>query len=136
MCTVFFIFKACLNSIMQWKRDKLKRYGGLYCSRKRMLHTVQPWLQCANPGDDLQAGSMHPKWNFGAENDQVEIIFPFSVNRTEILAIREIATTYAVHFWKHSIKLLSKLRLMKKWMFLPFKKPLSSLGVQMLVLWE
>lgn len=81
--------------------------------------TVQPWLQCANPRDGLQVGSVHPKWYFRAENDQVEIISPFSVNRTEVLAIREIATDYAVHFWKYSTKLLSKIHLMKKWMCHP-----------------
>lgn len=81
LCTIFFIFKACLTSIMQWKRDRLKRYGGLYCSRKRMLNTTV--ITVSRSLRWYTGWSVHPKWSFWTENDQVEMISPFNVNGTE-----------------------------------------------------
>ena len=77
MCTIFFIFKACLDSIMQWKRDKLKRYGGLYCSRKRMLNSAALMTVCKSLRW-YTGWSVHPKWSFWTENNQVKMISPTS----------------------------------------------------------
>lgn len=71
--------------------------------------------------EGLQVGNVHIKWNFRAENYQVEMISPFSVNGRDILAIWELSTDDVVLFWKYSSWLLSKyhikIQLLKKLMF-------------------